>query len=74
MGGWCVYIVTMYSMGCVCLCVCGVCDGVFLVAGYVPLSRTKIDFSSDLEKTDPNQKKKKKKKVRNTHSRNVHSG
>ena len=31
--------------------------------GYVPLSRTKIDFSSDLEKTDPNQKKKKKKKV-----------
>lgn len=30
--------------------------------GYVPLSKTKIDFSSDLEKADPNQKKKKKKK------------
>ena len=31
--------------------------------GYVPLPTTKIDFSSDLEKADPNQKKKKKKKV-----------
>lgn len=30
------------------------------VTGYVPLSRTKIDFSSDLEKADPTQKKKKK--------------
>jgi hypothetical protein len=28
--------------------------------GYVPLSKTKIDFSSDLEKTEPGQKKKKK--------------
>ena len=28
--------------------------------GYVPLPTTKIDFSSDLEKADPNQKKKKK--------------
>ncbi|CAI8045534.1 Palmitoyltransferase ZDHHC3, partial [Geodia barretti] len=28
--------------------------------GYVPLSKTKIDFSSDLEKTESGQKKKKK--------------
>ena len=28
--------------------------------GYVPLPTTKIDFSSDLERPDPNQKKKKK--------------
>ena len=28
--------------------------------GYVPLPATKIDFSSDLERPDPNQKKKKK--------------
>ena len=33
---------------------------VVLAAGYVPLSKTKIDFSSDLEKTEPGQKKKKK--------------
>ena len=57
-----------------CAVCCVLCDGVLLVAGYVPLSRTKIDFSSDLEKTDPNQKKKKKKKVRNMYSRSVHSG
>ena len=37
-------------------------------SGYVPLSNTKIDFSSDLEKADPNQKKKKKKKVRRASS------
>ena len=29
-------------------------------SGYVPLPATKIDFSSDLEKPDPNHKKKKK--------------
>ena len=34
---------------CVCTCV-----------GYVPLPATKIDFSSDLERPDPNHKKKKK--------------
>lgn len=29
-------------------------------SGYVPLPVTKIDFSSDLERPDPNQKKKKR--------------
>ena len=33
-------------------------------SGYVPLPATKIDFSSDLERPDPNQKKKKKVKER----------
>ena len=32
----------------------------FPYTGYVPLPSTKIDFSSDLERPDPNQKKKKK--------------
>ena len=31
-----------------------------MCAGYVPLSKTKIDFSSDVEKPDPKQKKKRK--------------
>ena len=56
---------------CVCMCVeisltspvCAVCCvSLSLCTGYVPLSGTKIDFSSDLEKADPNQKKKKNKK------------
>ena len=47
----CIYaVVTGYRVGVYTVC----------VSGYVPLSNTKIDFSSDLEKTDPAQKKKKK--------------